>query len=348
MPVQLGLMEQLLFINLNAAPGPLLDLLGSLAFRTVLAGVRLGAFESLEESPKTPAELAASLSCDAAGMQRLLEALEPLGYVAERDSSYANTPMTSKWLVHTSPENIVSGILFWGMALRELWGNLEESLQSGKPPVDFYPWIGAHPAESKDFQDWMAAVARLGMDEVASRLRLSSQTRRLLDIGGGHGAYSIGLCQRYPNLEAAIIDAPHALEAARKNIHAAGLEQRITLMPGDFFTEDLGRDYDLALLFNIIHAFSPAQNRTLFSRAAGALKPGGRLAVMEQISGKLSNRAARTASSLFGLNYFHLFGAGTFTFRQIAGWIEEAGLTQIRRANLLKAPGTALVLGKKP
>src|ERR1700721_2556864 len=56
--------------------------------------------------------------------------------------------------------------------------------------------------------------AALMAKEVAWRLPVSRKATALLDVGGGHGLYSIELCRRHPRLYATILDLPGAFPTA--------------------------------------------------------------------------------------------------------------------------------------
>ncbi len=347
MPIVPNLPERLLFFRLNRAPGPVLDIFGAVAFRAVLAAVNLGVFEGLRGGPLSAADLAGRIGADERGVVALLDALGSLGYVSGRDGLYSNTSMTNRWLVRESPESVAAGFDYWGTILRELWGDLEGSIRDGAPRTNLYGWVEAHPEASRDFQEWMVATSRLLGDEISRKLKLPSQARRLLDVGGGHGAYSIALCRRHPQLTATVFDLPEALKAARENVAAEGLEDRIELREGDFLTQGLPTGYDVALLFNIVHGFEAEQNAALLQNVAVALGPGGLVALVEQVTGKAPSPTSRAFAQLLGLSYFHLLGGRIFSFEEIAGWLTAAGFENPRKINLLRAPGNTLILGTK-
>jgi len=74
MPIQPNFLERTAFFTLNAAPAPMLDLAGALAFQAVNTAVRLNLFTTLQERPSTPTELAQSLNCQERGLEKLLAA----------------------------------------------------------------------------------------------------------------------------------------------------------------------------------------------------------------------------------------------------------------------------------
>jgi len=347
MPIVPNLLERLLFLTLNQAPGPVLDIFGAVAFRIVHTAVKLRVFDTLHQQPLQPAQLARQLGTDERGIMVLLEALTSLGYVRLRDGRYTNTAMTTKWLVRSSPSNISAGFDYWDAILSHLWDTLDESIRTGQPPTHLYAWIEHHPDVSRDFQAWMVAAARLVGPEIVRKVKLPPTARRLLDVGGGHAVYSIALCRRYAQLSATVFDSPQALKAARANIDAASLQDRICVREGDFLRDELGSGYDVALLFNIVHGFSPEQNVALLRKVAAALNGGGVIVIAEQVAGEAPGPTADALTRMLGLSYFHLLGGQIFSYDEIVRWLTIAGFTHARRSNLLKAPGNSLIVATK-
>lgn len=193
----------------------------------------------------------------------------------------------------------------------------------------------------------MVAIARLAGPEIIRKVKLPPTARHLLDVGGGHAMYSIALCRRYAQLSATVFDSPQALQAARANIDAAKLHDRMRVQAGDFLHDQLGSGYDVALLFNIMHGFLPEQNITLLRNVAGALNAGGLVIIAEQVAGKAPGPTSAALARMLGLSYFHLLGGQIFTYDEIVRWLTVAGFTNPRRISLLKSPGNSLMLATK-
>lgn len=347
MPIVPNTLERLIFFGLNVGPGPLLDIFGAVAFRSVLAGVKLGVFDALHGGPLTSDDLATRIGVNERGVTVLLETLISLGYVTKKGHRYANTVMTRKWLVQSSPSSMVDGYLYWDTILRELWVNLEETIRTGQPPTHLYDWIETHPATSRAFQQWMVAIAHLNATEIISKLQLPPTARRVVDIGGGHAMYSVALCRRYPQLTTTVIDSPEALKVAQETVAAEQMNDRITLRAGDFLHDDLGTGYDVALLFNIVHGLDASQNRVLVQKVADALVAGGQIAIVEQLADKAPGPTTRAVGHLLGLSYFHLLGGQIYKFDEVVSWLRMAGFTQPQRKNLLKSGSGSLILVTK-
>ncbi len=347
MPIMPSLMERLILLKLNRGPGPLLDFLGAQAFRSLCIAVKMGIFEALDSGPSTAAEVARRVRADERGVALLLNALAALGYVEAEDGCFSNAPMTTKWLLRGSPTSLAGGIPFFEGMVFDRWGHLEESIRRGKPVVYGSEWLERHPGSYRLYEEGMVAGARITADEVVARVKLPPTARRLLDVGGGHGFYSIKFCHRYPGLSATVLDLPQALEVARETIAAEGMGSRVTVGEGDFWVDDLGAGYDVALLFNIIHAYLPDKNIELFGRVSHALNPKGLIVILEQMTGKVAGPTARALAALQALNFFNDLEGQTYAFDEVAAWLTKVGFSDPKRIDLRMTPGFSLVLGTK-
>jgi len=347
MPIRPNPLENLLFFTFNQGPAPLLDLWSAVAFRAVTAAIRLGVFDALADAPLTRNELAQKAGLHSRGCAVLTAALESLGYLIPipQGERLALSPMAQKWLTTHSQANFAPYFTFWDTVLRELYHNLEESLQTGETPTNLYEWLEGQAETSLQFQQAMIAIARLVSREITGRLRFLSGGGRLLDVGGGHGEYSVALCRKFPHLEAVLFDSPQALAAGRKHVAVEKLGQRITFQEGNFLTSELPTGFDAVLLFNIVHGFTAEQNMAVFRKVRRALQPGGRVVVLDQLDKSIPMATLDATARLLALSYYHMLGGRVYTFDEIAGWLEAAGFREVQRIDLIRVPGNALILG---
>jgi 2-polyprenyl-3-methyl-5-hydroxy-6-metoxy-1,4-benzoquinol methylase len=182
---------------------------------------------------------------------------------------------------------------------------------------------------------------------VARKLPLPKAARTMLDIGGGHGFFSVALCRRYPHLQATILDLPPAIDHAAPLLEKEGMGRRIRHRAGTL-TDDLGAEqYDLVFMAAVVHHFDGASNRQLMKRIARALRPGGVVAIWEPLrqdgAGKI-----RQLGGLMDL-FFGLFSqAGTWSAHEIADWIRDAGLEPRKPIRMWFGPDLALLIGRRP
>ena len=152
--------------------------------------------------------------------------------------------------------------------------------------------------------------------------------RRLLDIGGASGTYTIAFLRKNPSMTAVLFDLPPVIEIARERIHAEGLAERVLLISGDFSKDALPGGCDLALLSAIIHQNSPDENLALFRKIHEALEPGGTLLIRDFIMD--DTRTMPKEGALFALNMLvNTVGGDTYTFDDVRGALGQVGFVRI-------------------
>lgn len=320
------------------------EFLSAWGFRVVAVGFRLGVFEALRKEPKSPARLAAELQLDPKGVGFLLDALDCLGYVSVKSGSYHNTAATTQLL-----DMISMGIPYFEKIVFTDWADLEARLRNQKE----MPFTLDEPRtpkwfakEWRIFQDGMVALANMNLDEVLRRVEFPRSARHILDLGGGHGLYSIAFCERHPGLTATVFEIPEMERIANRVIAEHEMSNRVDFRAGDFFVDDLGST-SVVLLFNVIHSKSEAQNVKLVERIADALEPGGMVVLLDQFPSRRLGGVGRAFGALMALSMFNSLGQQTYGLNQTAGWFRDAGLTGVRTVPLRSAPGNALVIGHK-
>jgi cyclopropane fatty-acyl-phospholipid synthase-like methyltransferase len=104
---------------------------------------------------------------------------------------------------------------------------------------------------------------------------------------------------------------------------------RVRLVPGDFYKDELPGGHDLALVSAIIHQNSPEENVELFGKVLRALVPGGRMIIRDHVMEP--SRTEPKDGAIFAVNMLvNTPGGSTYTFDEISNWLEEAGFTEIR------------------
>jgi SAM-dependent methyltransferase len=329
----------------DVLPHPLLDGMATLmAGRALHLSVKLGIIDVLEDGPAAAAAIAGRTGLSERGLVVLLDCLEPLGYVRRDGESYALTERGQKFLSRASPRNFRAMMLLCDYTFESL-NTLEQTLRAGGPSQSNLERFS--PAQWEFFNQAMVELARTNKEEIASLIDVPASATRLVDLGGGHGLYTIELCQRHPRLSGEIFDFAPVRDLLDKHVAEAGMGERVRLRDGDFMKEPLGTGYDVALAFNIIHGFRPHENRDFFTRVRQALNPGGVFVVLDQIRGMSGKTplAKLTAASL-GLNLFHQAGGQSYPLEEVEQWSQAAGFRSIQLKRT-RTPGFALILCRK-
>ncbi|ELZ83194.1 methyltransferase family protein [Haloferax elongans ATCC BAA-1513] len=351
MPVNPNFLERLLLLRLDKGPAPILDLFGASTFEAVVLALDIGLFDELASAgaPLSATELADRLDADANAIEVLLTFLDAQGYVTKNGGRYRNTRMTTKWLLTASETNMAPWLTFWDELVFPFWeDNFETVVREGHPPQTIYEWFDEEPTRWETAQKGFRAAASVVGGEVADAVDIPDGATRLLDVGGGHGLYAIELCRRHPNLSAVVFDYPEALDVAREEITAAGLEDRVEVAGGDYWEDDLGAEHDVVLVFNVIHAHDDAENRRLFERVGDSLRPGGQLVVLDQLAGTARMPVGKTGHGFVGLTYLVTLDATIHPYEAVRKWLREAGFDDVRRTAIRRAgPGQTVVQATK-
>ena len=271
-----------------------------------------------------------------------------LGYVEVGNGRYHNSKMTQKWFIEDENYDAAAMFHFWNAASRELSPHMAEVIRSGERPFDFYQWVEADPDLSDAYQRMLMMNAKMAGADVVKHLTLPDGETRLLDVGGGHGTYTALMCQKYPQLHGTILDSFAGLETGRKTVVEHNLETRVTFQKGDMFETAWGEGFDMILLFNVLHQFDSDTGVSLLKKAYGSLKSGGKVAVLDQITGKIPGSATNALIRLVALQYYLFADGRVFSRDNLTQMADQANFATIQFHNLTRLPGNSLMIAVRP
>lgn len=263
--------------KLPVDPSPVQNLLTQgVVYELVALAVKEGIFESLTLA-KPAAALAGEFDWDETITELVLKVLVQGGYVIFSQDKYQAIPAVGQYLQPGSPfflaDSLLSEFPVGSFAHRvyKALNNHDYSAyrhESAPNPLKRLQGIGARALTSEYVQATVRAVAL-------------EQRIHLLDLGGGHGYYSIAFAQKYPQLTATVFDIPPIAALAKASIQEYGLSSRIRTQAGNFLADDIGSGYDAALCSLVL---SPATLSTVLPKVYQALVPQGTLIVRTHVS----------------------------------------------------------------
>ena len=309
--------------------------------RVLLTSFELGIFTAIGDGPKESREVAQILGTSERATDRLMNALCGMGFLKKKGGRFLNTPLTARYLVKGKPDYLAG--LMHQVALWKTWSTLTEAVREGSS-VTVRGEIGHQGSEWLEaFIDAMHMRAR-GQAGMVVRVINLRGVRRVLDVGGGSGAYSMAFVRAKKGVRAVVFDLPQVTVLTRKFLERENLTNNIETADGNYETDSLGSGFDLVFLSAIIHSNSAEVNRLLFKKAHDALTPEGRLVVLDHVMRE--DRTAPLAGAFFSLNMLVGTRAGdTYTESEIRQWMTETGFKDIRKKS---TPfGTDLMTGNK-
>jgi 2-hydroxy-4-(methylsulfanyl)butanoate S-methyltransferase len=319
---------------------------GFMGSKALFAAVELDLFTRLAERPRTVGELAEAAGVGERPMRMLLAPLRALGLVGvDDDGRYLNSPAAATYLSKASPHYY--GDYFRFQIDRQVypaWTNLLAALR-GDPVPRFYDQM-QDAADARDFSVAQHAGS-LGPAHLLARRLDASGWRRLLDVAGGTGAFSITLCRRNPGLAATIIDFPNVCALAAGYIAEEGLGERIGLLPGDARQTDWPGGQDAVLMSYLLSTVPESDIRRLVGRAFDSLAPGGVLVLHDFML--TDDLAGPLSASLWTLGNL-VIDPGAMPLSP--GWLAEvagdAGFVDVADFELLPGITRALVARRPP
>ena len=308
-------------------PDDLNDMIrGFMPSRAILTALELDVFTAVGKGGSAQ-QIAAKIQAAVRAIEMLLNVLVSLKLLEKHDGVYTNTPVAARFLAEGSPDSARAAQLHTANLWRR-WSKLTDAVRTGTAVESGHDngWVNSFIAA-------MDHGARGRARAVAQAVELNGE-RRMLDLGGGSGAYSIAFVKAATALHSEIVDMPEVLSITQEHIRQAGLGDRISTRAGDMLSVPLEpAGYDLVLLSAICHMFSPEENRQLLDRAYAALAPHGRLVISDFILD--ADKTSPRFGTLFALNMLVGTRAGaSYSEPEYEQWLKAAGFAASKRVRI--------------
>jgi predicted O-methyltransferase YrrM len=301
---------------------------GFMASKALFAAVEFDLFTHIARGADGMSALEQATGIAENRLVALLTALKSLGLITEHDGRFVNAPATARYLVAGAPGDFRDYVrLVNGAFGYESFRHLGTALRGERifPDKGFYEGliygagIGGEQFSSAQHTGSLGP-ARL----MAKRVQLSGR-KRLLDVGGGSGAYTVAFCAANPELSATILDFPQTIDTARRNAEKAGFAVRVTHLAGSAITTDWPAGHDVILMSYLWSAVGKDDVTVLARRVMDALPPGGLVLVHDFMVDNNHEGPPFAAWYLLG-SIFDNPNAVCLTPSYVEGVLHDAGL----------------------
>lgn len=255
--------------------------------QAIYVAAKLGIADLLGDGPKTCDELAEATDCHPQSLHRVLRALSSVGIFTETTSaSFALTPM-AEFLQSEHPASMRSLACMYAEEQYRAWGDLLHSVKTGQRAFDnmfgsdYFTYLAGHPEAGRVFNQAMTGWTNQLAGGVVDAYDFSGFTT-VVDVGGGYGTLLAAVLQRHPGMQGILFDQPQVVEAASDQLQAAGVEDRCTLVGGDFFSE-VPAGGDAYVLAQILHDWDDERCVEILKQCRRVMQQDGRLLVVEMV-----------------------------------------------------------------
>jgi hypothetical protein len=282
--------------------------------------------DHLAKGPATAEQIATVEDINSTATFRLLRACASLGLVTCDDElRFRATPLLGT-LRKNVPGSLNSLAIAWSAPGHwRPWGRFLDTMRTGRPQT--VPALGAaiwdyyaqQPEEGAAFTNAMHGFTS-GIAQEVARVVDTSKAKLAVDIGGASGTLVHSLMTANPQLHGIILDLPDVVPSATAAAAALGLAERSSALAGDFFASV--PEADIYLLKNILHDWDDGQSVRILENCRQAMRPGGRVIVVELILGEIGKPGP---APLMDLNMMVMLTGRERTVSEYRALLKKAG-----------------------
>lgn len=309
----------------------------------LFAAVELDLFTAVANGADSAEKLAAAAGLTPRNAARIVPVLLALGLLERRGGKLVNAADVERFLIKGKPGYAGPWMLFTKPRWTE-WGRLAEHLKA-----DDTRTLGMYESFTvEDARRYHQATYSVGMGAGRRFVRevdLAGR-KKLLDLGGGSGAYSINAAQKWPGLRAVVFDLAPVAVVAREFIQSNGVADRVEAVAGDFTRDAFPAGCDVAVMASNLPQYDAAIIAEVIARTFAALAPGGEMHLIGEMLD--DDGAGPIGPALWGLSeaLFHSTGRA-HTEAECLGYFRAAGFVELAVKPFV--PGVLTrVSGRKP
>jgi demethylspheroidene O-methyltransferase len=300
----------------------LFDLTAGFVYAQIAAAlVESGLLERLAESPVSFNEAAELARLQPSAAKTLLKAAASLKLVQRSGDLWLLGPQGAA--LAASP-GVAEMIRHHRLFYRDLADPLA-LLRGESEPALAGLWRYDGDADAQAVADYSALMAA-SQPMVAEQAIASypfNRHRRLLDLGGGTGAFLSSVGADFPSLELGLFDRPAVIDQVRPCA-----QPQLELHPGSFFDGSLPTGYDLISLVRVLHDHDDEPVRQLLAKVRAALPAQGRVLIVEPLAD--TEGAEPVGHAYFGLYLTAMRSGRPRSFAEYRRMLSTAGFENIR------------------
>lgn len=292
----------------------------------LMAAVELGIFTAIAKGAGTFDEIAKAVDILPTNAERLVVVLCAAGLVEKNGDRLRNADDVGRFLVEGEPGYMGPWITFTKPQWNE-WGRLAEHLR-----VKQLKAMGSIASFTvDDARRYHKATYSIGMGAGRRFVRQVdlSKRRRIMDIGGGSGAYCIQAAKAHPHIHGVVLDLEPVCVVTREFVAENGVADRVTAHPCNFVTDAFPTDCDIAIMASNLPMYSRPVIASVIRKTHDALVPGGEMHLIGETTN--DERTGPWGPAYWGLGQAISESEGlAHSERDVLGYFADAGFHDVR------------------
>jgi len=293
---------------------------------SLFAAIDLELFTAVHNGNDTIEKFAAQSGISEINAERLMTMCATAGLIEWRDDRYVNADDVERFLVK-GEKNYAGPWLQFTRRDWDSWGKITEKLRNQTPPTVIGSYIKMTVDAARRYHEATSSVGFGSGRRFVRQVALSSR-HKMLDIGGGSGAYSIVAVQNNPGLKAVVLDLPPVVEVTKEFIEKNEVTDKVSTLGGDFTQIEFPNDCDVAVMASNLPQYSRDIIQQVVQKTYDALLPSGEMHLIGEMLD--DDRKGPLDAALWGLYEVLSNSTGiTHSRSDCVGYFETAGFTDI-------------------
>ena len=295
--------------------------------QTIYAITKLGIPDLLADGPVTAKDLAVASGAHRETLTRFLQALVGVDVIRSDSEDRYTLGALGEHLRSGTPGSLRSYAIHANEETYQAWGDAVHALRTGQPAFEhrygtgFYDYMASHPDADAIWNDSMTETERAWtLDPGLVGAYDWHDARRVVDVGGGHGALIARILKAAPWATGILFDLPNVVAGAAELLDAEGVADRCEVVGGDAF-EAVPAGGDLYVMSRVLFNWDDEKAAMLLRNCRQAMSSSGRLLIIEPLVTGESGTAG-----LIDLNVFMICGGRTRNAAQLDALFARAGL----------------------
>ncbi len=248
----------------------------SFKIRFIIGALKVHLFDHLTEEI-TADDLIRETSFDSHATRTVLDVLAAVGIIEKKNERYINSPVAQTYFVSTKDTYFGETLVLMDSMYDPVYGSLDEVLRKGFPQrarsmASGSEYIWALQARKISKMHCSGVVQQVL--EIVKRVPEWPSFRKMLDVGGSSGLYTIGFVKAHPEMEGVVFDRPSVVKVAEETIKDYNLSDRISVIGGNYMDGPIGSGYDFIWASDCLN-FAWGELEKPMNLIYEALKPAG-------------------------------------------------------------------------